>query len=266
MIDEAMVKELKKWFKDYVQSFYGKDSSTDANVLLKEQHTYRVCYEITELAKNLSLSPELFLLAETAALFHDLGRFEQYEKYRTFFDKKSENHALLGIKIIERFGLLANFQPAHRQLLIDAISSHNLAEIPETYSGARLLLAQMLRDADKLDIWKVVTDYYSADDGFRNRTLELELPDEEEITPAILQDILAGRIIKNTSLKTLNDFKLLQMAWVFDLNFVHSFNQVIKGKYLDVIRDSVSDKEKSALAFARIQEFIEKKLAKGAVS
>ena len=46
--------------------------------------------------------------ARAAALLHDAGRFQQYAEYKTFSDALSEDHAELGVKVIQNSGLLDN--------------------------------------------------------------------------------------------------------------------------------------------------------------
>jgi len=45
-------------------------------------------------------------------------------------------------------------------------------EETETY----LLYSRLIRDVDKLDIWRVVTDYYNSGNAKRNVAMVLELP------------------------------------------------------------------------------------------
>src|SRR4030042_5753212 len=91
---------FKKWFSDYCQTFYVSDIEDQRNIYLKEQHTFNVCENITEIAKELSLSNDQIILSEAVALFHDIGRFPQYAKYKTFRDNISVNHGLLGGQIL----------------------------------------------------------------------------------------------------------------------------------------------------------------------
>jgi hypothetical protein len=86
---------LKKWFSDYCSSFYSPDIEDQKNISLKEHHTERVCENIVEISKRLSLDGHSTMLAEAIALFHDIGRFPQYARYKTFRDSVSVNHGLL---------------------------------------------------------------------------------------------------------------------------------------------------------------------------
>ena len=44
-----------------------------------------------------------------------------------------------------------------------------------------------------------------------------------------------------TDLKTLNDFKLLQIGWIYDVNFGRTFQIVRERGYLERIRESIPD-------------------------
>jgi len=54
-------------------------------------------------------------------------------------------------------------------------------------------------------------------------------------------------------LKTLNDFKLLQIGWVYDLNFVPSFQTVQNRKYIEKLEKTLpqSKEIKEAVQQAR---------------
>ncbi|MCK5170151.1 MAG: hypothetical protein KAQ75_09735, partial [Bacteroidales bacterium] len=46
------------------------------------------------------------------------------------------------------------------------------------------------------------------------------------------------------SMKTLNDFKLLQIGWIFDLNFDYSIKRLHEKKYLDKIFNTLPENHK----------------------
>ncbi len=106
VLDKQEVNGLKEWFAEYVETFRSDNHEIHQNIELKKGHTKRVYNEILKIGAQLELNPEEMNLAETIALFHDVGRFEQYFRYKTFSDNLSEDHAELGIKILERHGVL----------------------------------------------------------------------------------------------------------------------------------------------------------------
>jgi putative nucleotidyltransferase with HDIG domain len=128
---------FKKWFLDYVDQFSSPEVFIQENIKLKIEHTARVCENILLLAKAEKVGEEGSKLAETIALFHDLGRFEQFMKYRTFKDSESENHALLGVKILKNTKILSHLPLRERNIIMKAVEYHNLMEIPGCAENSR---------------------------------------------------------------------------------------------------------------------------------
>ncbi|MBW1759174.1 MAG: HD family phosphohydrolase, partial [Deltaproteobacteria bacterium] len=114
-------------------------------------------------------------------------------------------------------------------------------------------------DADKLDIWKVVLDYYHTRGEHRNKVLELGLPDEPGYSQKILQALHEHRIALVLDLETLNDFKLLQIGWVFDLNFTPSFQAVQKYKYIQQIAATLPQSKEIAAAVKEAEAYVKLK-------
>ena len=249
-INKKNVADLKIWFSNYVQTFKYDHKELRQNTIIKEKHTLQVCKEIIDIGKALELDSDELHLAEIIALFHDIGRFEQYARYKTFMDRNSENHAKLGIKILERYGVLNEFDESMKSLILRTIMYHNRAVLPENETETCLIFTKLLRDADKLDIWRVVTDYYHQKNGKRNGALELDLPDTSGFSEEIYQDIMNKRIVDIKHVKNLNDFKLLQMGWVFDINFNTTLHCIKARRYMEMIRDVLPESGK-------IQEIVE---------
>lgn len=259
MIEQETLSALKAWFSDYVKIFHSADSEIQQNINIKKEHTIRVCSEIIGIAKSLGLSREELRLAEAIALLHDVGRFEQYARYGTFSDLNSENHAVLGIKILRENNILKGIDKSTRKLILCAIFHHNRIELPKRTARACLFFTQLLRDADKLDIWRVLTDYYCNKNKHRNEGIELGLPDTPEISEKVCQELIAGRPIKEEYLKSLNDFKLLLIGWVYDVNFPRTFQLIRERGYLEMIRDALPLSERVLKIYSMIRTYLEKK-------
>ncbi len=223
---------LKIWFDEYVSGYYTDNSEYNYPLRLKKNHTKRVCENIIMIGKAMELSDYDLMLAETMALFHDIGRFEQYARYGTFSDIASENHAKLSLRQMATHEVLSENTGDEKRLITKAIAYHNVASLPDVKDEKELFYMRLLRDADKLDIWKVVIDYYHERDNFQSSAIELNLPDEPIWSRRILEAVINKKIAHMEDLKTLNDFKLLQISWVFDLNFASSFKAVENRKYL----------------------------------
>jgi HD superfamily phosphohydrolase YqeK len=236
---EAQLKYLKSWFEAYVHRFDSDNPDIQKNMDLKAEHTRRVCENIVDIGRSLDLSSGDLNVADAAALLHDIGRFEQYRKYQTFVDGRSENHAALGVKVIKENGILKDFDSASAATIIQAVACHNRLAVPAEGKPHFLLVLKMLRDADKADIYRVVTEYYSNAAESRNQAVELDLPDTDKISDSIYEALMNGESARMGDLRTLNDFKLLQIGWIFDLNFQRTFEIVREHRYLELIRNAL---------------------------
>lgn len=257
MIHEKTLARLKRWFEEYADTFHTEDPEHARNIDLKIEHTRRVCTEILDIGRSLHLDNKDLRLAEVMALFHDVGRFEQYAHYGTFDDLKSEDHAKLGVKVLNNSAVLEGIHRNTRQLILRVIGYHNGRTLPEHETKACLFFTKLLRDADKLDIFRVVTDYYRKKDGTRNGSIELDLPDAPEVSEEVCADLAAGRIVKTASLRTLNDFKLLQMAWIYDVNFPRTFQLIRDRGYLEVIRNALPQSETIADIYDKVLAYLD---------
>ncbi|MCK4469439.1 MAG: HD domain-containing protein [Desulfobacterales bacterium] len=248
--------DLKSWFADYVSNYYTTDPAYNRAISLKEEHTKRVCDNIVMLCKALDISAQEMLLAETMALLHDIGRFKQYAVYGTFKDMDSKNHAILGLQQIGMHKILCAFSKYEKRLITKAVAYHNVAVLPNVEDKKILFFMRLLRDADKLDIWKVVIDYYHERKTNPSSTIELGLPDEHTCSPKILQALMEHRLARIEDLKTLNDFKLLQIGWVFDLNFTPSFQTVQNRKYLEQLASTLPQSKEVKEAVKRAHDHV----------
>lgn len=248
---------FREWIEEYIARFYTDDDYVNTNVKLKEDHTRRVCKNIVAIGAELDLPPGALLLAEATALFHDIGRFEQFKQYRTFNDAFSENHAILAVRVLEEFDLLRRLPPAEREIVSRSVRYHNAHVLPSGESPDVLFHARLLRDADKLDIYLVVTDYYTKRRDAVNPAVELDLPDTPEYSSRIVEDIMNGRCSDGGRLVTYNDMKLFQLSWVFDINFKPTLRRLMETHYIDRIVEELPRTEEIRCIRRRILEHVD---------
>lgn len=251
-LNKAIVSDLKNWFSYYLGKFKYDDYESQRNLDLKREHTERVSREIILIGNQIALKEDELNLAEIIALFHDIGRFEQYRKYRTFSDQRSENHAELGIDVLEKHKVLSVFDKKIQRLIICSIRYHNRPTLPGNETKTCLFYSKLIRDADKLDIWKVVTDYYHRNNNEKNVALELELPDTPGISEEVYDAMMKGRIVEMKHVRNLNDIKLLQAGWIYDINFKPTFEAVKSRRYIELLRDALPESEKISQIFRTI--------------
>ena len=257
------LRRLKNWFSGYCASFSMSDEEDQRNLTLKEEHTRKVCENILHITRDLSLSSGAALLAEVIALFHDVGRFPQYQQYKTFKDSVSVNHAALGAKVLIENGVLKNVPGRERKIISDAVSLHNVFTLPGGLDEETLLHVKMIRDADKLDIWRVFTEYYELPPERRWTAAGLGLPDTPDYTRDILSHLHKKEMFLQSMLKTLNDFKLLHIVWIFDLNFTSSFRMLSERDYLNKIAATLPATDEIKRAVDVVREFVDRKARDG---
>ncbi len=98
---------------------------------------------------------------------------------------------------------------------------------------------KLIRDADKLDIWRVLIDYYKTANRDSTSAIDLGLPTSEGYSNTILKSLYGSRIASVNDMKNLNDFKLLQISWVYDLNFRPSFHALYEGNFIKNISETL---------------------------
>jgi hypothetical protein len=255
------LQQLKAWFETYVAGFYTADPMHNSTIRLKEKHTEHVCRNMIFLGNALGLSDQDMLLAETMGLFHDIGRFKQYAVYGTFKDSESENHALLGLRELAMHNVLDGCTKEEKKWITKAIACHNALEIPARENGKTLLFIRLLRDADKLDIWRVFVEYYKERDRHPNPAVEIGLPDDSAISPQVAAALNEDRFVRMQDLRTSGDLKLLLVSWVFDLNFDYSFQMVKDREYIEKIEATLPPSKQISAAIKHAYDHVARRIA-----
>ncbi|MBC2744491.1 MAG: HD domain-containing protein [Desulfosarcina sp.] len=248
---------LRAWFDTYTRSFLTGETVKDSPLVLKIEHTARVCDNICHLGRSIDLTDGQMRIAEAIGLFHDVGRFMQYRRYRTFNDRKSANHAALGIDVLKETAVLDSLPADEKTMIVDAVRFHNAPALPGNKPPETMVFMRLIRDADKLDIWKVFADYY------RHRqhpepAIVQHLPDLPVWDENIVKAITEKHVAKFKDMKSLNDFKLLQLSWVFDLHFSETFIQAKQRGDLATIARSLPDADAVRHAIASVMDQLEK--------
>ncbi len=230
-MDSFLLARLTEWLDGYIKGFYREDGPLQSNILLKEGHIHRVRENMATLAGDLGLGMPESALGEAVALLHDVGRFPQIEAYGTYNDAASVDHAILGVLIVRREGLLSSLPKDERRRICQAIALHNRYSLPPRSAKKRLI--RMVRDADKLDILRIVSAHHVGEG--QNPALDLGLPHLPGYTPKLLKDVLEGRMARMVDAASVNDLKLLYLSWIWDINYPSTIARIEKEGYMEAI-------------------------------
>ena len=245
---------------DYMHSFTSDDPVLLQNYTLKREHINRVIGYAEVLTRNLELDLDFVLESQLIALLHDIGRFEQFKKYKTFNDAISIDHAELAVEIINQQGWLNELPADIQQNIKKAVSFHNKLSIPKNESDDVVLLSKIIRDADKIDILDIAIQEYSPQNKTKNQFFSYELENKPIVAKNIAKAMLSGKLPDKKDMKTITDFKLILMAFVFDLHFKKSFSIINKKQYLKQLFESLPKSDQIFEIYRKAKIHVENQL------
>ena len=229
MID---IEKAKIAFKNFLEKY---DDKNTLGFKLKVVHTYHVANNAKLIATKLKLSEEDILLAELIGLLHDIGRFEELNFFKEF-DSIHFNHAEYGVKMLFEDNLISEFikDNSYNEIIKIAIRNHNKLEIENRLNKKCLLHSKIIRDADKLDNFRVKQEEKIEEifPGKVNNQEELEC---SYISYKVYETIKNKKCVNIHDRKTILDYWLCVLAFIFDLNFKETFKIVKENNYIDIL-------------------------------
>lgn len=256
MID---IERAKKAFKEYTDKY----DKNHPKVRYKIEHTYRVAENCKRIAKNLKLSEEEQNLAEIIGLLHDIGRFEQIRIYNTTYDAATVDHAGLGIKILFEDEEIKKFvdEEKDNEIIYKAVKNHNKYKIEEGMNEKETLFSNIIRDADKLDIYNVIVEE-KIEDAVAKKTEDIR---KEILSDEVYESFIEGKLVSYKIMKTNIDHIVIWLAYIYDFNYNESFNIIYENNYIDKIVSKVDyldlkTKERMEKIRQKANEYIKSKI------
>ena len=210
-----------------IQCFHDYTGRYDPdNPLIRHKivHTLHVAELSERIARSLVLDDDDVDFAWFLGLLHDIGRFEQVRRYGTFVDSQSVDHAEFGADLLFRDGLFRSFPtdqlPQERRDTAEtAIRLHNKLSLPDNLDGETQRFAQILRDADKVDIFRVVAEIPFEERIGKSRGL---LSEAEEASPEVLECVAGHRCVPRAARHTVLDGLIAHACMAFELVYEES--------------------------------------------
>lgn len=220
-------------FLSYVQQFESTDPRDRENITLKKDHSLRVYQEANRLTQYQVSSRENIQLSRLTALYHDIGRFPQYHRYGSFNDRVTVNHGLMGYKTLRNEAFLSSLTFEIRKKVFFGVLNHNRAKIPKSLPEDYCFILKVVRDSDKLDIINVLMEYFASENS-DNDVVTLGLnSDRSQYSEKVIGNLLSCSSVNYQDLIWINDFKLMLLSWIYDLNFQYTRQEVINRRYLE---------------------------------
>ena len=244
-------KHVTDVFNDYVKDY----DADNPKVALKISHTGRVAYLCERIAGSLNLSEKEKDFAWLCGMLHDVGRFEQLRRYNTFADAQSVDHAKLGCEILFEDGLIRRFikDDSFDELLKTVIGNHSVY-ILEGLGETEMMYAQILRDADKIDIFRVQLDT-PMEEIYDVSLYELK---NTEVTKEVMDSFFEKHATKRSLKRTAVDYVVGHISLAFELVYPESRRIAIEQGYLEKLMLFESDNEKTRTQLKEVYDFMHK--------
>lgn len=226
--------KAKESFLNYTENF----DLNEPMIELKITHSLRVMEIANLLAKKMNLNEEDTEIATIIGLLHDIARFEQYTKYRTFRDMDSIDHGDLAVEILNKD--MRNYIETDKydSLIKIAIKNHNKFLIEDGLSERELFFSKLIRDADKLDILYQATYKFWKDN--------INIVNNSELNPNVYEAFCKHELIKRVKGENYDNINkvLTTIAFIFDINFKESFEIIYEKNYINQTLDRFNYKDK----------------------
>jgi HD superfamily phosphodiesterase len=237
-----------KAFDTYVNNYDVKSEK----IRLKIEHTYRVCGLCQQIAVSSGFGKNDVNIAWLTGLLHDMGRFEQLKRYGTFIDADSIDHAEFGADLLFKERLIRNFidDDSMDGLLEKAVRYHSAYRLPEDLTDYERKFANLLRDADKIDILKVNVEF-PLEEIYNVTSKELR---NCMVTQEVMDAFYAEHAVLRSLKKTPVDNVVGHISLVYELTYPVSYKLVKEQGFLNTLMNFHSDMPETNRQFESIRE------------
>lgn len=218
---EEKLQSIEKSLKDYLYTY----DITNSKIALKFSHTFRTKNASQKIALSLGLQGRDLFLSNIIALFHDYARFEQIKQFDTYNDLLSIDHGDLGAKLLVEENHIQNFvddlTEEEKELIRVAVKNHNKYSVEEGLTDRQKLFCNIIRDADKVDIFRI------ASSG--------SLPMNNNFEPLKEEDLISFKSQKLNKINKLQTFYTSifnHLCYIFDINFKESFKIISENNFI----------------------------------
>ncbi len=256
-MNSKILEDIKAWFQNYVTTHVPEKLQSNQMIQIKLEHSLNVADNCRTIAEELKWDESDITTAEALGLLHDIGRFSQFAEFSTFSDSDSVNHGELGCKVVSRSNILSSISGRHRQCILEGIRHHNHRNLVQDVNQDSMPFLKLVRDADKLDIFQIVNKIENNNQLEERMKSALNLKSDGSINSAVLDEIRENNMVSNRNVKSLVDFHLMQLSWVFDINYSPTFRRISEGRFFERIINILPDDKEVQNVTKSISSYLE---------
>ncbi|QJB57964.1 HD domain-containing protein [Pseudodesulfovibrio sp. zrk46] len=248
-----------EFLEQVATSQMGDDEDVNRLLQFKLDHSFKVLDNAKAIIEREKIAGRRAELCSIAALYHDIGRFDQFARFKTFNDRESVNHGRLGVLTLRSLFLPGDLTANEWRQVRFSIGQHNVKSIRSTLPKRINTITKIVRDADKLDIFRLMIMHFTSETPDPVITFGKDMS-PDKYTDEIYDDVYNGRIGDYSRIQYANDFKLIAVGWLNDLYFPTSFNLLKKRGHLDSIFSLLPKNEKIRLLEEKANNFMHYKM------
>jgi len=129
---------------------------------------------------------------------------------------------------------------------------HNKIKITKEYDDYTLKFIKLIRDADKLDIFRVYFKYYKGNMTMPGYEPILEISDD------VVECIENEQVVDYNKLKTVLDFKCIQFSWIYDINYPKTLELIKEKDYIRKLYLDLPESENRERIYQKCVKILEK--------
>lgn len=202
----------------------------------KLEHIMRVAKISKEIATNLKLTEEQVQLAELIGILHDIGRFKQYQVWEQNVNSdgiKNFNHGEAGIEILKKEDYIRKYilKNEYDDVIYTAVYEHNRYSLSTGLTREKELFCKIIKDADKIDLM------YEAIAVYWQKLEDIQEIENGALSEKMLQDFYQYKLADDRNKVSRTDQILRFVSFIFDINFLYSFQIVKQKNYINEMID-----------------------------
>jgi hypothetical protein len=125
------------------------------------------------------------------------------------------------------------------------------------------MFIKLIRDADKVDIFRVLLGFHKEkDESKKDQTVVLNLNSTDPISKHVVEKILNDEMVEKKDLRNVNDFKVLNIAWIYDLNFHRTYEIFDEKNYFIQMCNLLPESPEKSKIILKITNYFKEMLKK----
>lgn len=216
------IKKIENKLKNYI---IGNFDIKHDKILRKFEHTFKVVSANNKIISSLNLSDRENYISTIIALFHDYARFIQIKTYDSFNDHATRDHADWAIELLfdnnELDNFVTNLTGEEKEIIRLAIKNHNKFSIEEGLTESQNMFCKIIRDADKLDIFRIASEKFSVE------KYNIGLLLDEDI-----KNFYDHKIYRTKKEVDFYSHVICFLSFIYDINFKKSFEILATEQYI----------------------------------